>query len=145
MILFKPMSNAVEWSWFKHRTKAIGCEDSQGIVAFDGDKIVAVAVFDTWTADSCQMHFTVADPRVYKKGFLTEIAHHLFDVCSRSRVFGLVASNHPRVLKLYEKMGFKEVARVPHGIKQDIDCVIICLDKEDCRWYKPERAVEKAA
>jgi len=111
------------------------CEDSQGIVAYDdNNKIVAMAVFDGFTVDSCHAHVAITNPLVIRSGFLHEVFCHLFYTCGLKRVFGLVPTNNEKALKFDVKIGFTEVARVPDGFETGVDYAVVRMDKEDCRW-----------
>lgn len=138
MIGFKPLVSNEEWEWMRERTHAIGCADTQGIMAYEGMKILAGAVFDNWTDDSCQMHIAIDNPKVLTNNFFQEVCRHVFTVCGRTRIFGLVPSNNKRCSALWKDAGMVEVAVVPHGIGTGIDCIIVCLEKEDCKWLELE-------
>ncbi len=138
MIDFKPLTDATEWQWVKSRTGVICVEDSQGIVAYRNGEIVAVCVIDTIVADSVHVHFAVDYPLVIKHGFFHEIARHVFEVLGKQRMFGLVPANNEKALKIDKNIGFKEVARVPHGYKTGVDLVVMKMEREECR-FAPER------
>jgi hypothetical protein len=134
MIQFKPLDTAEEWAWIQDRAKVIACQDSQGIVAFDERGIAAICVADSFTVDACQVHFAIDRPLVIKHGFLHEIARHLFTVCGRKRIFGLVPANNKKALKLDTHIGFVEVTRVPDGYAEGIDYVVLRMDRETTPW-----------
>jgi hypothetical protein len=136
-VRFKPLTENFEWAWMQKQARPIRCEDTQGIVAYDEHgKIVAMAAFDGFTADSCNAHVAITNPLVIRAGFLNEVFRHLFVVCDRKRVFGLVASNNRKALNFDLKIGFTEVARIPDGYETGVDYVVVRLDKEDCRWIE---------
>jgi hypothetical protein len=135
MVKFSPLTQQDEWEWFKRRTHVIQCEDSQGIVAYSATgKILAVMVADSFTPDSCNMHVAIERPIVIKHGFLSQCFHHIFHVCHRNHVFGLVPSNNAPALKFNDHIGFTEVTRVPDAVGLGVDYVILRMNKEDCRW-----------
>jgi len=138
MIKFKPLTEAHEWAWFKQRTPVIMCEDSQGIVAFNERGIQAVCVADSFSTDACNVHFAIDNPIVIRRGFLNEIARHLFVVRKRNRIFGLVPDNNEKALKLDRHIGFTEVARVPQALSKDIGYVVMVMTKEECPWLPAE-------
>jgi hypothetical protein len=136
-IMFKPLSMSHEWSWFKERTHVIACEDSQGIVAIDETgRIHAIAAFDSFTVDACNVHMAIDNPFVLRHGFLNEIGRHLFHACGRKRIFGLVPANNKKALKLDKHIGMHEVARVPDAVAEGIDYIVMRMDKADCRWIE---------
>lgn len=145
MITLKPLTTDAEWKWFAIRTMVIACADTQGIVAVDekGD-IQAIAVFDSFTVDACNVHFAISNPFVIRHGFLHAIARHLFTTCKRKRIFGLVPSNNEKALKLDKHIGMVEVARVPDAVREGVDYVIVRMNKEDCRWLEQIKEEEAA-
>lgn len=144
MIYFKPLTEVEEWDWIWSRAYPIACSDTQGLVAYDEDgNILAGAVFDSFTADGCSVHFAIDNPLVIRRGFLHEIARHLFIACGRNRIFGLVPANNHKALKFDTHLGMKEVARIPHGYQEDIDYIVLCMEKRECRWL-PEELREAA-
>lgn len=134
MILL-PITKDSEWAWFKAQTSTIMCEDTQGLVVYgDTDEIQAMAVFDSFTVDSCTVHWAVANPMVLRNGFLQEIARHLFVTCGRTRIFGLVPSNNEKALKFDLHVGMREVARIPDAVRTGVDYIVLCMTKQECRW-----------
>ena len=137
---FKALTEQWEWNWMVSRTGITACEDSQGIVVLNDDNdIQAVAVFDMFGVDNCHVHFAIDNPFVLRHGFLHEIARHVFTQCGLQRIFGLVPSNNEKALKLDMHIGMKEVARIPHGMRQGVDCIVVSMDKVDCKWLNVER------
>ena len=136
MIYFKPLTEKHEWRWVQDRAHPICCEDSQGIVAYDVEKVVIVAciVFDSFTVDACNVHMAIDKPMVLRHGFLEECTRHLFLTCGRKRIFGLVPADNAKALKLNKHLGFREVARVPDAYDEGIDYVVMRMDADDNRW-----------
>ena len=140
---FKPLLEENEWIWVRDSAHVIRCEDTQGIVAYDGRGIQAIAVFDSFTVDACNVHFAIHNPFVIRSGFLVQIAIHLFVTCGRNRIFGLVPSTNKKALKLDTHIGMKEVTRVPDALAKGVDYVVLRMNKDECRWL-PEELREAA-
>ena len=140
MIAFKALDRPEEWAWVKRVVRAIICEDSQGIVAYDAEngQIRGVCVADSFGIDSCNVHIGIERPFKQLKQFLAEISRHLFCVCGRERIFGLVPGDNDRALRFDRKIGFKEVARVPNGYGTGIDYIILGMEKAECPWLPQE-------
>jgi hypothetical protein len=144
-IQFARLTTQEEWLWFKEKTHVIRCEDTQGIVAYsETGKILAVCVADSFSPDSCNVHMAIDNPIVIKHGFLHAIGHHMFNVCGRSHIFGLVPANNTRALKFDKHIGFSEVARIPDGVGTGTDYVVLRMDKADCPWIKHDKQEEAA-
>jgi len=133
---FKPMTGQDEWLFFKEKTHAIWCEDSQGIIAYDERGIQAMAVCDTWTVDSCCIHYCIVNPMAIRAGFFREVFNHVFNASHRTHIYGLTPSNNKKALKLARHFGMVDVAVIPDGICTGVDVVVFRMDKEDCRWIE---------
>jgi hypothetical protein len=146
MLIFKPLSTIGEWGWIHRRSKPFRCEDSIGIVALDDHtrEIYAIAVFDSFLADSCCMHIAIDNPMVIRRGFLTEIARYLFVNCERKRVFGYVPSSNRRSLRFARHAGWAEVSRVPDAVAEGVDYVVFRMDRDNCRWLPAETLKDAA-
>ena len=141
MIAFRPLTTAEEWAWVRARAHPIACEDSQGVVAYDQStgSILGVCVADSFTADACNVHLAIDSPSILRRGFINELAQHLFHDCGRKRVFGLVPEDNARALKFNKHIGFQEVARVPHAVREGVGYVVMSMARTDCRWFNEQR------
>lgn len=132
---FYPLKISEDWALAKQRIDLLLVEDSKGIVAKNENmEIQAMAIFDTWTHNSVQVHMIIENPMVLRHGFLTEIADYVFYTCERGILYGLVPSNNEKALKLDKHIGFSEICRLKDAVMKGIDMVILELRKEDCRW-----------
>ena len=134
-MIFKALDTPQEWEWVSDRAHTILCGDMCGIVVTnEGGDIQAVAVFDSFTKNACNVHLAIENPMVIKHGFLSEIARHLFLVRNRSRIFGLVPSNNSRALKLDKHIGMREIACIPNALDEGVDYVVLEMTREECTW-----------
>jgi hypothetical protein len=134
VITFKALSEKDEWTFIKIRANVKAMEDSQGIVAIDGERILAVCVADCFTNNKCNVHFAIDNPMVIRRGFFHEVARHLFITCGCNRIFGLVPESNAKAIKFDKHMGFTEVGRIPQGFGDDDDCVVLRMEKKTSRW-----------
>ena len=134
---FVPLTTQEQWSWIHQRAYPVRCEDTGGIVAYDKGEIQAICVFDSFTIDACSVHFAIDNPFVIRRGFLHEVARHLFINCDRKRLFGLVPSDNEKAYRFDLHIGFEEVARVPDGYAEGIDYLVLRMDREGSRWLTP--------
>ena len=139
MIYFKSLNTEAEWKWVNERAHPIACHDTQGIVAYDKRGVQAICVADSFTVDACSVHFAIDSPFVIRAGFFSEICHHLFVVCGRKRIFGLVPSNNEKALKLDLHIGFREVTRIPDAYSEGVAYVVLRMDKDGCPWLNEEQ------
>jgi hypothetical protein len=103
-----------------------------------------VVVADSFSPDSCHVHMAIDSPFVIKHGFLHEICNHLFNVCNRSHIFGLVPANNVKALKFDKHIGFTEVCQIPDGVGTGTDYIVLRMDRTDCPWITHEKEQEVA-
>lgn len=139
VIQFKSLLTKGEWQWVNERAHCILCGDTCGIVATNEiGEILAVAVFDSFTPVAANVHMAIENPVVLRRGFLQAIGEYLFNVRSRARIYGLVPSNNHKALKLNRHIGMSVVATIPNALGQDIDYVVMGMEKSSCRWISQE-------
>ena len=139
MIIFQPMQYDHEWLWIRKRAHPLRCQDTEGIVAYDGTgKIAAVVVFDSFTVDACSVHFAIDNPMVIRRGLISEACHYAFVQRGKKKMFGLVPDNKEKVLRLDEKLGFYEVTRIPDALQDGVGYIVLRMDRADCRWIPQE-------
>jgi len=109
------------------------------MVMYNNDhSIAAVAVFDSFSPDGCNVHWAIANPMVLRHNFLETIAHYLFVTRERKRIYGLVPSNNARALKFDKHIGMREIARIPHAMGEGVDYIVMTMLREDCPWLAKE-------
>ena len=134
-VFYKRLDKDYEWSWLVDRAAPKQMQDTQGIVAYDErGLILAVCAMDSWSHDNCSVHFAIDKPMVIRRGFLNECFRYVFIDRGLKRVFGLIPSDNDRAHKLDLHIGFREVARVPNGCYEGVDYIVVCIEKDECRW-----------
>ena len=126
-----------DWPWVVKEASPVLCEDTEGIVAVRGDKLLAAAVFDSFSANSCLSHVIIKDPMVLRHGFLEVGFKLVFEVRNRRLLTGLTPADNLEALRFNKRIGFREVYRIPEGYKVGIDYVLQEMRKDECRWLKP--------
>lgn len=116
------------------------CEDTKGIVAINAGSIAAIAILDSWTANSCMIHIWIDNPMVLKHGFAEEVFGFTFsEESGREVVIGVTPDNNLKALKFIKHIGFEEVARIKDGHERGVDFVITEMRKEKCKWIDHPR------
>ena len=138
-----------DWGWVRQHLPLHRVEDTGGIVAVDSDKneTIAVCIMDTWTEASVQVHMVITNPMVIRHRFFQEVADYVYNVAGREVMVALVPADNAAALSVDQKIGFVELARIPHGSKRDVDTVVLTMTKDQCRFYEvPDgQAVNSAA
>ena len=142
---FKPLNLRPEWKWVAERAKCSLCEDTKGIVAYLGDKIVAIVALDSWSYNSVTIHIAVEDPYVFRHGFAEECFNYIFNTCGKGVLIGVTPANNEVALKFNRHVGLVEIYRISDGYDLGIDYVVQELRKEDCRYIEHGQEIHSNA
>ena len=137
---FRAMDGPRDWGWIRERLPLKQVEDTKGIVAERDGELVAAVVFDNWTFSSVSVHQVVTTPMVLRHGFFEEVAKYVYDTCEKYQMIGLVPGDKPDIKAFDEKIGFREVARIPNGHAMGVDTIIMTMTAEQCNFYCKEEA-----
>jgi RimJ/RimL family protein N-acetyltransferase len=129
------------WEHIPDEARPRRCEDTKGIVAIDDGRLCAIAILDTWTANSCQIHIWIDNPLVLKHGFAEEVFEFIFTQGKREVVIGVTPENNTRALKFIKHIGFEEIGRIPEGHEKGVDFILTVMRKSNCKWLKPRLRV----
>ncbi len=114
MLQFSPLGTiSHDQMWFMKRNPIDVKTGVKGIVAHDGPVIKGMAVFDTWTENSCQVHIVITHPTIIRHGFIDEGFKYVFETCGRGIIYGLTPENNEKALKFNEHVGFVELYPCP--------------------------------
>ena len=146
MITFRALDIQKDWPTVKWHVDCVLCEDTRAIAAERDGRLVAAFILDSWTENSVQCHQMVLDPFVFKHGFHKETAEYVFTQADRKYMIGLTPSDKPKAIKLNKHYGFKEVYRLPDGVKDGVDYVVMTMHRDECPyWSGNNGAIQSAA
>ena len=126
--------NHLSAKWFKGHLPVAEVGDAEGVVAYDRGKLLAGCVMDTWTDTSVQCHLLIRNPIALRHGFLEICFNYIFKARVKKLIYGFVPSDNVKALKFNKKLGFTEKCRLEGALKENVDCVIMELKKENCRY-----------
>ena len=126
-----------DWEWIKLRASPVLCEDTDGIVAERDGELVAAAVFDSFSENSCLSHIVIEDPFVLRHHFLNFAFQLAFTAKGVGVVTGLTPADNKEALRFNRKIGMREVYRIRDGYKKGVDFVLQEMREEECRWLAP--------
>lgn len=124
------------WEWIKLRANPVLCEDTDGVLAYRKGELVAAAVFDTFSENSCQGHVVIEDPFVIRHDFLHWAFRFAFVHKQKDLIVGLTPADNAAALRLNQHLGFRQVYRVPEGYRKGIDYVLQEMRRDECRWLE---------
>lgn len=120
----------VIWEWMARQTQIPWSTDLRTIAAIRDDGSIAAAVaFGSWTPESCFMHVAFDTPHSLTKGLLKAALEYPFKSIGVKAVYGLTPKDFDRAIKFNKRIGFKQIA-------ETVDCVLLELRREDCRYLK---------
>lgn len=120
------------------------CADTRGITAISEQGPQAIAMFDTWSPNSCQMHIWIGSPMVIRRGFLQEVFGFVFG-SGRTVAIGSTPSDNEKALKFNKHIGFREIFRIPDAFDIGIDAVVVTMTKSECRWIDHGQQIKQSA
>jgi len=136
MIDIVPMEYQEEWDWLVERADVVRTEETRGIVAYKGSKLVGAVAMDNWAHNSCRMHIAVDDMFIFKHGFPEAVYNYIFNTCDKGVIIGITPAHLDKVLRFNRHVGFVEVYRIPDGYEEGIDLVVQENRKENCRYLR---------
>ncbi len=107
---------------------------TRGLIAIDTDgKPQGVVLLDNWTENSCMGHIAIQHPMALRK-LHVEAMEFVFNTCQLGMFLGVIPADLPKSFKLNLHLGFKEIYRLKDGWDVGVDCIIVQLLKENCKY-----------
>ena len=102
-------------------------------ISADGE-LMGGAVYSGWTHESIRLSVASFQPNWMSREFLFHMFGYPFLQLEVKRIFAQVSSTNEKSLRLTLHTGFKEVARIPKMFAGGVDCIVACMEREDCRF-----------
>lgn len=99
-------------------------------------ELIGGVIYQGYTGVSIAMHSASWRPMWLTRGFLYVIFAYPFIQLQCERVFGQVPSNNERAIKLNLNIGFRIVATIPKVFRGNIDCLVMSMEREECRFIQ---------
>lgn len=91
-------------------------------------------IFCGYTGESVGMHSAGFVPRWVNRDLLWVTFDFPFRQMGVKRIFGQVPENNFQARKLNEHLGFRYVTRIDGVFRNGEACLLMCLEKDDCRY-----------
>lgn len=111
---------------------------AQSIVYIGDGKPLAGVVYDNYNGSSVSAHIWIAEGVVPSRTWLAAIFDYPFRRLGVRKIVGQVDSKNSKALRLDERFGFVEEARIK-GFFADSDLVLYTLTEADCRVLNSPR------
>lgn len=136
-VLLRPFYGPMDWTWITEKIPLTRVQDTCGIVAYDehDDSILACVIFDNFTYKTVQAHWIIEKPIALRHGLIERALKFVFETCNKNRIYGIVAENNAKALRLNARIGFKEVYRIPEGYGPETDYIVMELTDESARLF----------
>jgi len=112
----------------------------QSIARVENGKLCGGALFTGYTKASIHMHMAGFVPRWINRELLFACFDYPFRQLGVERAFGQVPETNSKALEIDRKLGFKIVARI-EGVFPDGACMVLVLEKADCRWLALKKPI----
>lgn len=109
--------------------------DFHGIAREVDGEIVSAFGYDSFQDGGCALH--ACTDRPYTKTLLRLAFKIPFEQWSYRYLVGVISAKNLKSLRLADKLGFREVGRLPGELH------FFALQKEDCRWLPAETQHER--
>lgn len=137
-VRFRSLDGPRDWGWVTSRVTLLQTADTRGIVAVDdGDDILAVVVFDSWTHTAVRVHPVIESKMVLRNGFLEACADYVFTLCGRRVALGMIPDNRPAAVRFGRRLGFTTHCVIPDAVNDGIGLVVMSLRRENCTFWHP--------
>jgi len=100
-------------------------------------------VYQNYTGESIAMHSAGWDDHWINRDMLFVTFDYPFNQLGVKRIFGQVPETNGHAQEFNLKVGFKYVTRIEGVFPHNVACMVMCLEREDCRFLKlkPRRLV----
>ena len=105
-----------------------------GAVARMDDVAIAVA-WNGFVGKTCCMHAVIQRPELVSPRIVRETFEFPFLHCGCEAILAFVDSENAAALNFDRKLGFKDIARIPHG-GPEADLIILQMLRSECRWLR---------
>jgi RimJ/RimL family protein N-acetyltransferase len=100
----------------------------------DNDVLLGGVIFSHYTGESIAIHSGSWDPHWINRDMLFVVFDYPFNQLGVKRIFGQVPEDNKHARSFNENLGFWYVARVEGVFPGDIACMVMRMDREDCRF-----------
>ena len=93
-------------------------------------------MYSNFTGESIAMHTASWTRYWINRDLIYASFHYPFSQLGVKRIFGLVPEDNLQARRFNENAGLRYVARIEGVFPNDVACLVMRLDREDCRLLK---------
>jgi hypothetical protein len=98
---------------------------------------LAMASFDNWGHNCCEMHFAAETP-IALRPLARAAFDYIFNELGREYIIALTPASKTTALRWRERVGYREIHRLKDGWAKGDDLVYSVLHRDDCRLLRKE-------
>lgn len=99
----------------------------------DGDLLGGV-IYSHYTGESIAIHSASWNDHWINRDMLFVTFDYPFNQLGVKRIFGQVPEDNIHARNFNTKLGFRVVARIEGVFRHNIACLVMCLERKDCRF-----------
>jgi len=98
------------------------------------DVLLGGVVFTNYTGESIEIHTASFEDHWVNRDLLFVTFDYPFNQLGVKRLFGRVPEYNVRALRLNANLGFRSVARIDGVFEHGTACIVMRMDRDDCRF-----------
>lgn len=126
----------VLFTWLSSRVPLSWSNDFRAIGWVEDGAIKAVAGYNGFHGQCCQMHIAGEGRRWMRRAHLWSSFDYPFNQLGLEWMIGVVGESNKAALKMDYNLGFREFARIPDGFAAGEDLILMRLHKDNERTKK---------
>jgi RimJ/RimL family protein N-acetyltransferase len=100
----------------------------------DGELLGGIIYYDKRGKESVSAHIGAYSPHWINRTMLFVGFDFPFNQLQVKRIFGFVPETNEQAVQFNQKLGFQIVNRIEYYFKHGVACLVMRLDREDCRY-----------
>lgn len=131
-------------SFFADRLGLHWSEDFRGVLwvpdeyngcPMDMEHVAVAVAYNAFIGRTCCMHSVIQRPDLVNRRMVRDTFAYPFLHANCEAVLALVDASNEAAMRFDTKLGFREIARVPHG-GVDGDLCVLQMLRNECRWIR---------
>lgn len=111
-------------------------EMNSNICRVKDDVLLGGVVYYNRTPESIMIHVGAWEPNWITRDCLWMAFDYPFNQLGVKRIFGVIDERNTHAIKFDQNLGFRQVARIEGVYEGGAACVVMRMDREDCRFLK---------
>lgn len=106
------------------------------------EEILGGSIYQNYVVESIGIHVGHWSPNWINRELLFHTFAYPFLQLEVQRIFGQVAADNAAALTFDLHLGFREIARIPKVFEGGVDDVVMCMERNECRFLRRPRSMQ---